>query len=162
MITAFHLSGYWAAHAVWSVSDGETLVPMFACKADDDIKMMRLVTETFEEAVEYGKTLLDSNETDADDAALLYDGYIDVGSEKLDAILIEIRSYFSPDSRAVLAIPYTPKSNSSEFRVHKPKVFDWQNCDDFEMDAVLESFFEGVYSHEEGAKIWNESLDESK
>ena len=31
-----------------------------------------------------------------------------------------------------------------------------------DMNAALESFFEGVAEHEKGAKIWNDCLDESK
>ncbi|MBX9669070.1 MAG: hypothetical protein K2X93_15705 [Candidatus Obscuribacterales bacterium] len=38
--------------------------------------------------------------------------------------------------------------------------FEWNNCDDFDLDAVFQSFFEGVDSHKDGSKIWNECLDE--
>lgn len=72
-----------------------------------------------------------------------------------------MRAYFSPDSEAVMAVPYTPKQ-SGKFRVHKPKLLGWKNCDDFDMNAALQSFFEGVDGHEKGAKIWNDCLDESK
>jgi hypothetical protein len=98
---------------------------------------------------------------DANDAALLYDARLPVGGEKLDAIIIEIRTYFSPGSEAVLAVPYTPKSSGS-FRVHKPKLLRWTNCDDFDVDAFLQSFFDGVDKHKQGSKVWNECLDESK
>jgi hypothetical protein len=98
---------------------------------------------------------------DADDAVLLYDGFIPIGKEKVDAIIIEMRAYFSPGSEAVLAVPYTPKS-SGGFRVHKPKLLGWENCEDFDIDAVVESFFVGADSHEKGGQIWNDCLDESK
>jgi hypothetical protein len=42
------------------------------------------------------------------------------------------------------------------------KILGWYNCDDFDMGAALESFFEGVAEHEKGAKVWNDALDESK
>lgn len=163
MVTACKLAGFFAAHAIWSVSDGETLIPMFAfTKADDKREMERLVvTDDLEASVTYGREKLESNPMDADDAVLLFDGRIPVGTEKLDAIIIEMRAYFSPDSQAALAIPYTPKS-SGRFRVHKPKLLVWKNCDDFDMNAVLQSFFEGVDSHEQGARIWSDCLDQSK
>jgi hypothetical protein len=85
----------------------------------------------------------------------------ELGKEDVDAIIIEMRAYFSPDSEAVMAVPYTPKQ-SGKFRVHKPKLLGWKNCDDFDINAALQSFFEGVDGHENGSKIWNDCLDESK
>jgi hypothetical protein len=163
MITACKLAGFFAAHAIWCVSDGETLTPMLAYTTEgDERKMERLVVnDDLEASVEYGKEKLESNEMDANDAVLLYDGRISIGKEKVDAIIIEIRAYFSPDAEAVIGVPYTPKQ-SGRFRVHKPKLLGWENCDDFDMNAALESFFDGVAEHEKGAKIWNDCLDESK
>jgi hypothetical protein len=65
-----------------------------------------------------------------------------------------MRAYFSPQSAATLAVPYSPKSAGS-FRVHRPKFLQWQNCSDFSLDAVVGAFFEGVDAHEQGAKVWN-------
>ncbi len=125
-------------------------------------RMERLISEDFAEAVERGLERLACNQMDADDAVLVFDGRITVDDEKLDAILLQIRCYFSPDSEAILAIPYTPKdSPGGKFLVHKPKLLEWNNCDDFDLDAVFQSFFEGVDSHKEGSKIWNDCLDES-
>lgn len=163
MIAVSRLAGFFAAHAIWSVSDGETLVPMLAyTTADDERKMERLVIdEDLEASVAYGKGKLESNEMDANDAVLLYDGRITIGKEKVDAIIVEMRAYFSPGSEAVMAVPYTPKG-SEKFRVHKPKLLGWKGCEDCDMNAALQSFFDGVESHEKGAKIWNDCLDESK
>jgi hypothetical protein len=163
MITASELAGFFAAHAVWCVSDGATLTPMLAyMTAEDERQMERLIiNDDLEESVAYGKSKLESNEMDANDAALIYDGRITTRDGKLDAIIIEMRAYFSPDSAATMAVPYTPKS-SGRFLVHKPKLLEWTNCDDFDMNAALEAFFAGVAAHEKGAKIWNECLDESK
>jgi hypothetical protein len=163
MITATKLSGFFAAHAIWCVSDGNTLTPMLAyITADDERKMERLVVaDDLAASVAYGKKKLNSNEMDANDAALLYDGRITLGNEKIDAIIIEMRAYLSPDSEAIMAVPYTPKA-TGKFLVHKPKLVAWKNCDDFDMNAALQSFFEGVDGHEKGSKVWNECLDESK
>lgn len=163
MITCSKLAGFFAAHAIWSVSDGETLIPMLAYTKVDNAKrnMERLmVRDDLEASVAYGKKKLESNEMDAMDAVLLFDGRIRLDDKKIDAIIVELRTYFSLDSRAVIAIPYTPKS-SGQFRVHKPKLLTWDNCDDFDMNAALGSFFEGVDEHSEAAKIWNDHLDES-
>lgn len=163
MITAFKLAGFFAAHAIWCVSDGETLIPMLAYTTEhEERKMERLViNDDLAASVAFGKEKLLSNKMDANDAVLLYDGRIPIGKEKVDAIIIEMRAYFSPGSEAVMAVPYTPKA-SGKFRVHKPKLLAWKNCEDFDMNAALESFFEGVDGHVKGAKVWNDCIDESK
>jgi hypothetical protein len=162
MITASQLAGFFAAHAVWCVSDGDTLIPMLAHTDENGQRQLeRFAHDDLAAAVEFGKQKLASNDMDANDAVLIYDGRITIGDEKLDALIIEMRAYFSPDSLAVLAIPYTPKT-SGQFRVHKPKVLAWDNCEDVDLNHAFESFFNGVAEHEKGAAIWNECLDESK
>jgi hypothetical protein len=162
MITASELAGFFAAHAIWCVSDSETLTPMLAYTTQDGQRqMIRLAGEELGRCVEMGKQKLEANDMDADDAVLLFDGRITVGGEMLDAIIIEIRAYFSPQSKAVIAVPYTPKS-SGRFRVHRPKLIGWEECDDFDQKLALQRFFHGVDQHEKGAAVWNASLDESK
>ncbi|MCZ7681282.1 MAG: hypothetical protein M5U28_21845 [Sandaracinaceae bacterium] len=41
------------------------------------------------------------------------------------------------------------------------KLLEWQGCDDFDIDATFDAFWQGVDSHEQGAKIWNAAIDES-
>lgn len=162
MVTCSQLAGFFAAHAIWCVSDGGTLIPMLAyTTADGGRQMNRFAGGDLVASVGQGKQKLDSNEMDAVDAALLYDARIPVGAEKLDAVIVEMRAYFSPGSEAVMAIPYTPKS-PGPFRVHKPKLLAWKDCDDFDMSAAFEAFFRGVAEHDKGAKIWNDHLDESR
>ena len=161
MITASRLAGFFAAHAIWSVSDGETLIPILGYTGEDDERVLnRLAGPDPAAAVAQGKAQLASNPMDANDAVLLYDGRIALGESKIDAILVEMRAYFSPQSEAVLAVPYRPKS-SGIFRVHKPKVLVWKNCEDFDVNRALQEFGDGVTSHEKGSKIWTDSLDES-
>jgi len=162
MITASKLAGFFAAHALWCVSDGETLIPLLAFRTENGERKMErvIVDDDLETSVVCGKQRLASNEMNATDAVLLYDGRIPIGNEKVDAIIIEIRSYASPDSEAAMAVPYTLKQ-SGKFRVHRPKLLGWKNCEDFDKDLTLQAFFEGVDGHEQGAKIWNDCLDES-
>jgi hypothetical protein len=161
MITAFELAGFFAAHAIWCVSDGETLIPMLGFTTEDGQRQLqRLVSEDLPKSVGMGQEQLASNAMNANDAAFLYDARITLGERKLDAILIEIRAYFSPRSVAVLAVPYTPKGDAA-FRVHKPKLLEWKECDDFDPELAFAAFFRGVDAHEEGKKIWDAALDQS-
>src|SRR5262245_22544717 len=135
MITASKLAGFFAAHAIWSVSDGATLIPMFAYTTDEDKRNMeRFRMDVYAPAVGLRRRKLESHEMDGNDAVLLFDGRITIGEEKVDAIIIEMRAYFSPQSAAAIAVPYTPKA-SGQFLVHRPKLLTWKNCDDFDVDA---------------------------
>jgi hypothetical protein len=162
MITASELAGFIAAHAIWCVSDADGLVPMVAFTTEDgQRKLERLVFDDAGAAVEHGRKRLEDDPLSANDGVLAYDGRITVEGGKLDAIILEMRSYGFPRAKAAIAVPYTPAS-SGRFRVHRPKLVEWQECDDFDMDAAFEAFFRGVDSHEQGAKVWNTALDQSK
>lgn len=162
MIEAHKLAGFISAHGIWCVSDGSILTPMFAFINEDGERVLnRLVTERLEEAVELGRAKLDENKDDANDAVLVFDGRIPIGEKKYDALIVEMKSYFSPRSKSTMAIPYTPATESEPFKVHKPKYLQWESCDDFDLNTCVNSFFEGVDSHEEGAKIWNDHIDQT-
>jgi hypothetical protein len=46
MEAATELAGFFAAHAVWSVSDGETLIPLLGYEAGDGMRqLVRLASE---------------------------------------------------------------------------------------------------------------------
>jgi hypothetical protein len=162
MITAAELAGVFAAHAIWSVADGHSFDPMLAHTTESGERTKtRLVLNDQREAVERGQLMLSTNTMDAIDAVLVYDGRISWGDEKLDAIIAEMRAYFSPQSKATIVVPYTPPS-AGRFLVHKPKLLEWEDCADFDQGAAFEAFFEGVAEHQHGSKIWNDALDESK
>jgi hypothetical protein len=162
MITASELAGFIAAHAIWCVSDEDGLAPMVAFTIEDGQRTLeRLVFDDAGAAVEHGRKRLEDDPFSANDGVLAYDGRITTEGGKLDAIILEMRSYGFPWARATISVPHTPAS-SGTFRVHRPKLVEWHECDDFDMDAAFEAFFRGVDSHEQGAKVWNAALDQSK
>jgi hypothetical protein len=162
MITASELAGFIAAHAIWCVTDADGLVPMVAFTTEDgQRKLERLVFDDAGAAVEHGRRRLGDDPFTANDGVLAYDGRITVEGGKLDAIILEMRSYAFPWAKATIAVPYTQVS-SGRFRVHKPKLVEWERCEDFDLDAAFGAFFQGVDSHEQGAKVWAAALDESK
>jgi hypothetical protein len=162
MITASELAGFIAAHAIWCVSDADGLVPMLAFTTQDGQRNLeRLAFDDAGATVEHGRQRLEDDPLSANDGVLAYDGRITVADGKLDAVILEMRSYGFPWAKATLAVPYTPRS-SGRFQVHKPKLVEWHECDDFDMHAAFEAFFRGVAAHEQGAKVWDAALDESK
>jgi hypothetical protein len=107
VIGAAELAGFFAAPAVWCVSDGETLIPMLAAELPSgERRMQRLADELLESAVETGKQWLADNREGADRAVLVYDGYLTLPTGKTDALFLEIRAYGKPPASLTMAVPY--------------------------------------------------------
>ena len=155
MIIAAELAGFLAAHAVWCVSDGDTLIPLLAFRsADDERTIHRLAMDDLAVAVEFGKEKLAGNEHGAAQAVLVYDGFVPIEGERRDAIILELRDYATADARTTIAVPYHPISSGS-FRVGKPRLLVWEHCQAFPLDEAIDSFLQGVAGHEKGSALWN-------
>ena len=120
-MNAEQLAGFFSAHAVWSISDGGPLVPIYASiESDGKRQMKRLVNEQLEEGVAAGRSLLE--EEQRKDRVLIFDGRITLDGVKVDALIVEWRSSLRLEKRMTLGIPYTPEASSQKFSVHRPKV----------------------------------------
>ncbi len=160
--SAAELAGFFAAHAVWCVSDGETLIPMLATQTPSgERKMERLADELLERAVETGKQWLADNREGADRAVLIYDGFLTLPTGKTDALFLEIRVYSSPPASLTMAVPYRHAKDPAGFAVFKPKFLASSGADP-DYDSIAEAFFSGVDKHEQGSAIWNRHIDQSR
>ncbi|MEM6275234.1 MAG: hypothetical protein AAF735_08350 [Myxococcota bacterium] len=148
------------AHAVWSVSDGETLVPMLASESNQERKMTRLAHERLKDSVAEGHSRLEANTDGFQRAAFIYDGYIHLEDRKTDALIMTVIQYGSDGGTVQMAIPYKPAS--SGFAVHRPKFLSIDGIGEEEVQTLGEAFFAGVDKHEEGSKVWSGHLDESR
>jgi hypothetical protein len=161
MFASALLAGFFAAHAVWSVSDGETLVPIYAyIDASGGRHLERLVTGTLEGSVNEGRKWLSENAHHAQCAVLIFDGFIPLPAGKTDALILEIVNYGDAAASITMAVPYVPKSSKAEFKVYRPKITKFpaeQNAQGF-----IESFWKGVDEHKQGAEVWASHLDQSK
>ena len=163
MDAAAELAGFFTAHAIWCVAEGETLVPIYAY-ADGSEKptMERLLHNKLEEGVEAGRRRLEETSPGIDAKVLIFDGRITLSGTKMDALIVEFRSYASPPGKVIVAIPYTPHQGRQRFAVHRPKVLETSEHLRDAVAEVFEFFFEGVRRHEQGSALWNDHLDESK
>ncbi|MFT4908617.1 MAG: hypothetical protein ACI978_002714 [Oleispira sp.] len=156
------MAGFITAHAIYSIYEGETLIPIHAYRGSDQKNnLIRLTNENLEEAVSLGRKSMEENTYEADIAVLAYDGYIPLDDGKYDSIFIEFADY-SNMSEFTLAIPYKSKTPDNPFVVYKPKLLKLPDDSSNRLSAVMEAFCEGVQSHEQGSKIWNESIDQTK
>lgn len=155
------LAGFLAAHAIWSISDGEMLIPMLGFEtAEGTRNLHRFVAERVEKGVEEGKERLVRNPDRAVRAALVYDGYITLPTGKVDALLVDIRGYGNPPRSLLMAVPYRPANSPQGFAVHRPKFLSFEGPKP-DYAATGSAFFEGVDSHDKAAPIWSKHLDES-
>jgi hypothetical protein len=155
-------AGFFAAHAIWCVSDGGPLTPMLAFQRPGGERgMIRLAAERLEVGVEKGREWLADNSEGATLAVLIYDGFITLESGKTDALFIEAVRYRPIRTEFKMAVPYRNSDSPQGFAVYRPKFLDH---DDAEPDfgKLGEAFFHGVDRHEEGAKVWNASFDQSR
>lgn len=161
MELAANLAGFLTAHAVWCVSDGETLIPLMGCETSNGERQMhRFTADRIEEGVRQGQERLARNLEGVIRAALIYDGFITLPTGRLDALLIDIRDHSLPPRSLLMAVPYRPSSSPQGFAVHRPKFLSFAGPEpDFQ--AVGSAFFQGVDSHDKAAPVWSRHLDES-
>jgi hypothetical protein len=155
------LAGFFAAHAIWSVSDGETLVPIYAYYDGSGQRHLdRLTSQPLEVAVEGGKKALAENPHKVSCAVLIYDGYVTISGQKRDALILEIRDYSAAGDSVVMALPYTPKTASATFTVFRPKILKLP--ENQSSDAFIEDFWRGVDEHKQGSDVWSAHIDQSQ
>ena len=156
------LAGFFAAHAVWCVSDAETLVPIFAYESSDGSRQMeRLEADQLQDAVRHGKDRLTSNLESASRAVLVYDGFVTLADGKTDALIIDAMDYGPPGAGFTVAVPYRHAADAAGFAVFRPKFLGFEGMEP-SWGAIGEAFFRGVERHEKGAAVWNASLDQSR
>jgi hypothetical protein len=156
------LAGFFAAHAVWCVSDGETLVPIFAYESSDGSRQMeRIEAEQLQDAVRHGKDRLAANPESSSRAVLVYDGFVTLADRKTDALIVDAMEYGSPNVGFTMAVPYRHANDATGFAVFRPKFLGFDGLEP-SWDALGDAFFRGVERHEKGAAVWNASLDQSR
>jgi hypothetical protein len=163
MEQACQLAGFFAAHAIWSVSDGEMLIPMLALEdAEGQRSMLRLIDDDTASAVAAGQERQATNPEGHACSALLHDAYLTLGDSeegKLDAIVIHVVDHDS-GARLVIGVPY--RHADEGFAVHRPKFLEAEGIDEDALEPLGQAFFAGVDAHEQGSAVWNEHLDESR
>jgi hypothetical protein len=162
MKDAAELAGFFAAHAVWCVSDGGPLVPLAGYLAGGQRQAIRFADGELESAVAGGKEWLASNRDGADIAVLVYDGYITLPGGKTDALIVEARSFREPAGALTMAVPYRNREHPSGFAVYRPKFLDFSSAVKPDYAALGDAFFAGVDGHEHGSAVWNKHLDQSQ
>lgn len=156
------LTGLFAAQAILSVSQGETLAPLLGVEKPDGVRMLRqLAVGKREELIAVGQRWLSTNPEDVAHGVLIYDGYITLEGERTDALILEAHTYGTQQSSFGMAIPYRPAGDPEGFTVFTPKFIAFEDIGE-KFQVLVEAFFRGVDQHERGSKVWNAASDRAE
>ncbi|MEV0436965.1 hypothetical protein [Nocardia sp. NPDC050413] len=156
-------AGFAGAHAVWSVSDSDLLIPLIGyVDADGSQGLERFLVDDVADGARLGAERLRTGRPGWVHAALVVDAFLRSPAGRQDALVIEATDY-APQRRSIkMAIPYRPHTTAEGFAVYRAKFLGTSGFDDPDYDAIAEAFFSGVDSHEQAAAVWNAHLlDES-
>lgn len=156
------LAGYFAAHGIWSVFDGGTLVPLLGYEqADGSRGMDRFVFDDIAAAAQAGQDALEANRRGSARAVLVIDAYVQLGMGRTDALIAEAVEYGPARQWVKTAVPYRPRSAPGGFAVYRPKFIEVIGVNEPDYAALADAFFAGVDSHEQAAAVWNAHLDQT-
>lgn len=156
------LAGFFAAHGVWSVSDGATLIPLLGHeRANGERGMTRFAVGDLGAAAQAGRQALEANSGDALRAVLVVDGYVHLDVGRVDALIASALEYGPQRRSLTVAVPYRPLSSPGGFAVYRPKFLEMTGIDRQEAGGLGEAFFAGVDSHERANEVWQAHLDQS-
>ena len=152
------LAGFFAAHAIWCVSDAEPFVPIHACElASGERRLDRLMVVDSGEAQRVGREHLQSNAHAADRAVLVYDAVVNNAGNRNDVIVVEAEDYLSKVTFTIV-VPYRSPGPTDGFGVFPSYLFGQTGLSISRTAEVFEPFFDGVDSHEKGSEVWQSHL----
>lgn len=161
MLALADLTGRFAAHAVWCISDPETFIPLIGHEKDGKRGLLRLAGSTLEDSVDSGKSWLVANPQGVDRAVLIFDGFLTLNdSGKIDALIIDAVEYGEHPIRLRIGVRYRPGGTNAGFKVGSPKVLENDGLTEADWEAFFARFWQGVKSHNDAAVVWANHLDD--
>lgn len=165
------LAGFAAAHAACLIAAGDPLAPIAVSQRGSGAACVTCL-DGLSRATSRGGTgddiagqalrWLDRNDGAADRAVTVVDGYITIqGESKIDALILDIRSYTNPVIRMKMAVPYRRAVDGARFAVHRPK-FIVAQLEGHDAAMLGQAFLRGILGHETGGPLWLASLDQSR
>ena len=152
------MAGYCAAHSIWSVSDGETLVPLLGFVAADDSRSMERLAMGPIAALVQGERKLASLDDSQLGAVMIQDGRMRLGSdgtgEKTDCLILDVRFANAPQCKLQYVLPYRSGRHKRGFALQQPLLSECQGFDGEQLEILGEFFFKGLAAHAQGSALW--------
>ncbi|MEM8593344.1 MAG: hypothetical protein AAGF06_00810 [Pseudomonadota bacterium] len=153
-------AGFFAAHALWSVSDCEGFTPiMGTLNAEGEQTLGRLVGET-KDVLRMAKSIYAKLADNDHGGAFVQDGYANLDTGRIDAVVVNVMFKQDESKRVQFLIPYRRFDHAQGFAVHRVKISDLQGFESDDQQWMIEMFFEGLESHPEGGKIWSDQYED--
>ncbi|GAA4603372.1 hypothetical protein GCM10023195_11120 [Actinoallomurus liliacearum] len=163
MYDVSRMAGFYAAHGIWSVSGGDTLIPLLGhADAAGGKGMNRLMADDIADAAKAGQEALEAGRPDWVRAVFVADAYLNLDGRRVDALVVDAVEYLPARRSMKMAVPYRPQSAPQGFAVYRPKFIEVTDVVEPDYAGLADAFFAGVDSHEQAAAVWNAHLlDES-
>jgi len=162
MVRTIQMAGYFSAHSIHCICEGETLTPLIGYDTREEGGFFRIEGD---EPVERGMQWLLRNPKQVLRAIFIYDAiatYQIHGSKlRADSLIIEAVKYAQAEKSFQITVPYRHAEKPKGFAVHKPKVTRVDGLDKEELEMLIDHFWIGVDEHKEGSAIWRQCLDQS-
>lgn len=154
------MAGYWMAHALWSVSGGETLVPILGHLKTDNSRCMQRLAMGSIEAMALGEQRLNAFQVGEAGAAFIKDALVTLPTGKTDCLCLDIRFAEGGDRRLQYLLPYRNAGHCLGFAVHRLKINQWDGFSVDEVDVLTRALLDGIDSHAEGGALWRGSYSD--
>ena len=162
MYQCIEFAGFAAAQVLCCLFDRQPFVPLaFSHRAPDRKTVSILSGGSPQILAARAQQWLEANPDKADEAVVAIDGYVTLPPDlRKDAIILDIRGYRERGVQMRMAVPYRPHHDPKGFAVHRPK-FIVSTLEGQDGQALQDAFFRGVFSHDYGARIWQECSDQN-
>ncbi|ADV28644.1 hypothetical protein Psesu_2818 [Pseudoxanthomonas suwonensis 11-1] len=161
MERAAELGGFYAAHGLWFIAEGEPLVPLLG--QDTPVQgqdILRFRGDDPEQAVARACAHLDANPHGVERAILVHDGQFESDGGTAEALIAMVRCYREPRSTLVIALPYRRAQPGQDFGLLRPRVLGWEGEPRPNWHALMGAFFRGFQMHTAAAQVWAENEGE--
>ncbi|WP_237054056.1 hypothetical protein [Marilutibacter chinensis] len=150
------MAGHTVAHAIWSVSDGEVLIPIVGHLGSDGGARMERLAMGSAQAMAMGAEKISRLEPGTTGAVFVKDTLVTLESGKVDALVADIRFAANDASRLQLLVPYRNANHADGFAVHAIKLTELAEIPRDAVDGLMQAFVAGLESHQEGGRLWAE------
>lgn len=153
------MAGYYGAHAIWSVADGETLIPMLGYLATNNRTSMQRLAMESAAAFALAETQLSSPGADNRGVVFIRDAVIKLASGKTDSLALDVAFTDRPAVRLQVLIPYRHAQHPAGFAVHRLQVTRADGIPEGDIQGLINAFVDGIDSHPQGGALYRERYE---
>jgi len=163
---AAELAGYFLAHTVCVIQQGETLVPLVGHErvvteeGERAFALLRFEALEPRDALRNAEHWLETNPQGVARAVLIQDGFLTWLGVRRDAMFSKLVDFRRPRRSCEVVIPYRHPRDVGGFAIHRPKLLNPSGLPD-DLRSVTKALYRGVDAHVQGSKIWARYLDQS-